>query len=169
MSLCLCAEAGSEYGGRRPGVGSPVLLFSFFFVCVCVLLVVVVHPRDLPPSLPQGNKRGFFSEEHGDVGGGCECGPCVRAAAAALFVCFPSPASGACANPQNYTPNFLCHRSQCDGHTMSACLHRLATMLIILWKRKLPPREQSGLINECRSHLKIAWHAILQAQIPRKA
>lgn len=42
-------------------------------------------------SLPAlGNKRGFFSEEHSDVGGGCECGPCVRAAAAA-FVCFPSP------------------------------------------------------------------------------
>lgn len=40
-----------------------------------------------------GNKRGFFSEEHSDVGGGCECGPCVRAAAAAAapFVCFPSP------------------------------------------------------------------------------
>lgn len=38
---------------------------------------MVAHPRDLSPSLGWGNKRGFFSEEHGDVGGVCECGPCV--------------------------------------------------------------------------------------------
>lgn len=58
-----------------------------------------------PSSLPAlGNKRGFFSEEHSDVGGGCEYGPCVRAAAAP-FVCFPLPISGACANLQKFMPS----------------------------------------------------------------
>lgn len=38
-----------------------------------------------PPSYPAlGNKRRLYSVEHGDVGGGCECGPCVRAVAALL-------------------------------------------------------------------------------------
>lgn len=83
-------------------VGSPVPISflddddDFFFFCGVVELSdgSPQRPRSLPAP---GNKRGFFSEERGDVGGGGECGPCVRAsaAAAAPFVCSPHPAQAA--------------------------------------------------------------------------
>lgn len=100
MSLCLCAEAGVSREDARQGweVRSMFLLFDGGWSGGAERRFT--PETSLPPSLPAlGNKRGFFSEEHSDVGGGCECGPCVRAAAAAAapFVCIPSPT--ACANP----------------------------------------------------------------------
>lgn len=78
-------------------MGSPVpvsfFFSSFFFLMAGGVVELSGGSPQRPPSLPAiGNKRGIFSEEHSDVGGGCECGPCVRAAAAAAapFVLFPS-------------------------------------------------------------------------------
>lgn len=73
-------------------MGSPVPVFLFFLMAGGVVELSGGSPQRPPSLAVLANKRGFFSEEHGDVGGGCECGPCVRAAAAAApFVCFPSP------------------------------------------------------------------------------
>lgn len=120
MSLCLCAEAGSQQRGRRRGVGSPVpISFLFFFLSGGVAELSGGSPQR-PPSLPLlQNKRGFFSEEHSDVGGGCECGPCVRVAAAAVSA---SP-------PQLWClckPTF----SSLNLHTITTYLFRHALMLV---------------------------------------
>lgn len=90
---------------ERGGKSDPCFFLSFFFLMAGGVVELSGGSPQRPPSLPMlANKRGFFSEEHSDVGGGCECGPCVRAAAAAAapFVCFPSPTLVS-ANHQNYT------------------------------------------------------------------
>lgn len=89
--------------GDDAGQGWEVRSLSLFFPFFLVAELSGGSPRrPSPPPLLLETKGAFFSEEHSDVGGGCECGPCVRAAAAAAgaaaagaapFVCFPSPSS----------------------------------------------------------------------------
>lgn len=126
MSLCLCAEAASKYGGRQAELGSPVpfsfSLFSFDGGWSSGAERRFTPETFLPPSL--GNKRGFFSEEHSDVGGGCEYGPCVRAAAAP-FVCFPSPSLVPVQIYKNLCRRYIFDSLLPDGRTLllQVCSH----------------------------------------------
>lgn len=92
-------------------MGSPVpCSFFFFFLMAGEAMERRFTPRDLPPSLPALGNKSLFSEEHSDVGGGCES---VNVRAAATAVCLlPLPNSSACANLQNYSINVLI---QCSG------------------------------------------------------
>lgn len=87
---CVCVlkrGVSREDAGEGWEVRSP---FLFFFFLLSGVAELSGGSPQRPPSLPLlQNKRGFFSEEHSDVGGGCECGPCVRAAAAAAVSASP--------------------------------------------------------------------------------
>ena len=142
-----------EWVGRTPGRGGKSGPFLSFFLSLFVCFRwrvewwswAAVYPRDLAPSPALGNKRVFFSEEHSDVGGGCECGPCVRvtaaAAAAAVFVCSPPPTT--LLNSEAWETNP-------PGSLIQQCIplsERVFRLATILWEREVARREERHLVN----------------------
>lgn len=137
MSLCLCAEAASKYGGRQAELGSPVpfsfSLFSFDGGWSSGAERRFTPETFLPPCF--GKQKGLFLWGAQWCGRrlwiwamcqGCCCSVCL----------FPLPISGACANLQKFMPSLnFWFTSPWRPHAPPASLFTLAMMLVILWKQ----------------------------------